>query len=297
MRHTDTPLFEISGLSKSYGGTAVLDDLDLTLPHGIHALLGPNGAGKTTLINILSTLIRPTAGRVRVLGLDPVRDRRALQRQISLTGQYAAVDDSLTGMENMLMMAQLFGLGRRDARARAGQLLERFDLTAAMHRRASTYSGGMRRKLDIAASLVPGPRLIFLDEPTTGLDTRSRSALWDEIHALAAGGTSIFLTTQYLEEADALAEQVLVLSGGRIAAAGTPSQLKARVGGSTIQLRDDAGHLLEEIPTSGSASSLAGQLAEIARRQPDVGVTVRTPTMDEVFIELTGTPSTQEVTP
>ncbi|WP_150460528.1 ATP-binding cassette domain-containing protein [Nesterenkonia ebinurensis] len=290
MSYTDTPLVEIAGLSKSYGKHHVLKDLNLTLPPGIHALLGPNGAGKTTLVNILSTLIPYSAGQARVLGLDVQRDRKQLQGLISLTGQYAAVDGALSGMENMLMMGQLFGLTRRDAKRRADDLLERFELTKAAGKRAATYSGGMRRKLDIAASLIAGPQLIFLDEPTTGLDTRSRQALWDEINTLAAAGTSIFLTTQYLEEADVLAERIMVLNGGGIVADGTAAQLKQRVGGSTIQLHDDAGHIIETLPTHGDAADVAHQLAAISEQRPEVSVTVRKPTMDEVFLELTGAP-------
>lgn len=294
MSYTDSVLVELRGLSKSYGTHDVLTDLDLTLPPGIHALLGPNGAGKTTLVNILSTLIPYDSGEVRVLGLDPRRDRTALQGRISLTGQYAAVDGRLSGMENMLMMGRLFGLSRRAARRRADVLLERFDLTAAAGKRAETYSGGMRRKLDIAASLVAEPQLIFLDEPTTGLDTRSRQALWDEITALAESGASILLTTQYLEEADVLAERIMVLHGGRIVADGTAAELKSRVGGSTIQLHDHAGHILDEIPTGGSAADVAHDLAAIADAHPDVEVTVRRPTLDEVFLELTGSPGEQD---
>lgn len=291
MQYTDKPLVEISGLSKSYGKNHILKDLHLTLPPGIHALLGPNGAGKTTLVNILSTLIPFDSGQARVLGLDLRRDYKKLQSLISLTGQYAALDGSLSGMENMLMMGRLFGLSRRDATRRADDLLERFDLAAASGRRVSTYSGGMRRKLDIAASLIAGPQLIFLDEPTTGLDTRSRQALWDEINALAAGGTSIFLTTQYLEEADVLAERIMVLHDGGIVAEGTASQLKQRVGGSTIQLHDDAGHIVETLPTTGDAADLAQQISAVSQQRPEVSVTVRKPTMDEVFLKLTGAPS------
>lgn len=294
MTYTETPLVEISGLSKSYGRHRVLADLDLTLPPGIHALLGPNGSGKTTLVNVLSTLLPYDSGEVRVLGLDPRRDRKALQGLISLTGQYAAVDDRLSGTENMLMMGQLFGLSRADARRRADDLLERFDLTGAARKRVDSYSGGMRRKLDIAAGLIAHPRLIFLDEPTTGLDTRSRQALWDEITALARSGASIFLTTQYLEEADVLAERIMVLHGGHIVADGTATQLKGRVGGSTIQLHDDAGHVLEEIPTRGSALDVARHLHAVAQARPDVTVTVRRPTLDEVFLELTGRPVRQD---
>lgn len=293
MAYTEEALIEISGLTKSYGKHQVLADLNLTLQPGIHALLGPNGAGKTTLVNILSTLIPHDTGRVRVLGLDPQKQRRQLQGLISLTGQYTAVDAQLTGMENMLMMGQLFGLSRGEAKRRADDLLERFELSRAAGKRAATYSGGMRRKLDIAASLIAGPELIFLDEPTTGLDTRSRQALWDEINALAAAGTSIFLTTQYLEEADVLAERIMVLHGGSIVAEGTAAELKDRVGASTIQLHDAAGHIVETKPTRGDAAGLAAQLASIAAERPDVSVTVRKPTLDEVFLELTGKPTAQ----
>lgn len=287
MTYTEVPLVELSAVSKSYGKHRVLSDLNLAMAPGVHALLGPNGSGKTTLVNILSGLIPYDSGEVRVLGLNPQRDRRALQSRISLTGQYAAVDGRLSGMENMLMIGQLFGFGRNDARRRAETLLERFDLTAAACKQAETYSGGMRRKLDIAASLIAEPQLIFLDEPTTGLDTRSRQALWDVINALAEAGTSIFLTTQYLEEADVLAEQIMVLHEGHIVAEGTASQLKERVGGSTIQLHDEAGHIVEEIPTRGSAADVAHHLGAVADSR-EVTVTVRRPTLDEVFLEVTG---------
>ncbi|MEV5824743.1 ATP-binding cassette domain-containing protein [Spirillospora sp. NPDC052242] len=287
MRYTEH-LVELDGLTKGFGKHEVLRGLDLRLPPGVHALLGPNGAGKTTLVNILSTLTPFDSGAARVLGLDVRRDKKELQRLISLTGQYAAVDAQLSGIENLLMMGRLFGLSRRAAAARAADLLDRFDLAKAAGRRVATYSGGMRRKLDIAVSLIAHPRLIFLDEPTTGLDTRSRRALWDEIAALAAGGTSIFLTTQYLEEADVLAERILVLNGGRIVADGTASQLKERVGGSTIQLHDGHGRVIEEIPTRGSAAEVSRHLAALAAARPDVQVTVRRPTLDEVFLQLTG---------
>ncbi|MFD0899547.1 ATP-binding cassette domain-containing protein [Actinomadura sediminis] len=287
MRYTEH-LIELDGLTKGFGKQEVLNGLDLRLPPGVHALLGPNGAGKTTLVNILSTLTSPDSGAARVLGLDVRRDKRELQGLISLTGQYAAVDGQLSGIENLLMMGRLFGLSRRAAAARAADLLDRFDLAKAAGRRVGTYSGGMRRKLDIAVSLIAHPELIFLDEPTTGLDTRSRRALWEEITALAAGGTSIFLTTQYLEEADVLAERVLVLNGGRIVADGTPSQLKENVGGSTIQVHDGHGRVIEEIPTRGSAADVSRRLAALAAARPDVQVTVRRPTLDEVFLQLTG---------
>ena len=288
MAYTDLPLIELRGLTKGFGGHEVLKSLDLTLPPGVHALLGPNGAGKTTLVNILSTLTPFDSGSARVLGLDVRRDRRRLQGLISLTGQYAAVDERLTGAENLHMMGRLFGLSRRDTAARAADLLERFELTAAAGRPVGSYSGGMRRKLDIAVGLIARPRLIFLDEPTTGLDTRSRQTLWDEITALAADGTSVFLTTQYLEEADVLAHRIMVLNGGRIVADGTASQLKERVGGSTIQLHDRHGRVVQEIATRGSALEISRRLADLASERPDVQVTVRRPTLDEVFLQLTG---------
>ncbi|MBE1530609.1 ATP-binding cassette domain-containing protein [Actinomadura algeriensis] len=287
MRYAEA-LIELDGLTKGFGKHEVLKGLDLRLPPGIHALLGPNGAGKTTLVNILSTLTSADSGAARVLGLDVRRDRKHLQRLISLTGQYAAVDPRLSGTENLLMMGRLFGLTRRDAAARAADLLDRFELAGAAGKLVSTYSGGMRRKLDIAASLIAQPKLIFLDEPTTGLDTRSRQALWNEITALAAAGTSIFLTTQYLEEADVLADRILVLNGGHIVADGTASQLKEHVGGSTIQLHDEHGRVTEEIPTHGSAADLSRRLTALAAERPGVQVTVRKPTLDEVFLKLTG---------
>ncbi|OLT34263.1 ABC transporter ATP-binding protein [Actinomadura sp. CNU-125] len=287
MRYTET-LIELDGLTKGFGKHEVLKGLDLALPPGIHALLGPNGAGKTTLVNILSTLTPADSGSARVLGLDVRRDRKGLQRLISLTGQYAAVDPRLSGSENLVMMGRLFGLSRRDAAARSADLLARFELAKAAGKLVETYSGGMRRKLDIAASLIAHPKLIFLDEPTTGLDTRSRQVLWDEITALAATGTSIFLTTQYLEEADVLADRILVLNGGRIVADGTAARLKEQVGGSTIQVHDDHGRVTREIPTHGSAVDLSRRLAALAAERPDVQVTVRKPTLDEVFLKLTG---------
>ncbi|MGO1884063.1 MAG: ATP-binding cassette domain-containing protein [Citricoccus sp.] len=288
MAYTDKPLVEVSGLSIDFGGQRVLDGLDLRLPPGIHALLGPNGAGKTTLVNILSTLLKPTAGRARVLGLDTQSDRRQVQRRIALTGQYAAVDEGLSGAENLLMMGQLFGLSRGESRRRGDELLERFGLMPARAARVSTYSGGMRRKLDIAVSLIAEPELIFLDEPTTGLDTRSRQALWDEIHRLAGQGTSVFLTTQYLDEAEALAERILVLDGGRIVAEGTADELKDHVGGATIQLHDASGRLVSEHPTDGTTADVARTLTALAGQHPAHTVTVRKPSMDEVFLQLTG---------
>ncbi|HJC68159.1 ATP-binding cassette domain-containing protein [Brachybacterium sp. EE-P12] len=281
------PLLEIRGLRKSYGTRPVLDGLDLVLPPGIHALLGPNGAGKTTLIKILSTLLPHDGGTVRVLGLDPRRDRRRLQGLLSLTGQFAAVDGALTCTENLEMIGRLFGLPGSLARTRAAEQLERFELTRARSTRAATLSGGMRRKLDIAAGLLSRPRLVILDEPTTGLDTRSRQVLWEEIRGLAAEGTSVLLTTQYLEEADALAEQVHVLDRGRIVAGGTTQELKALVGGAVVRILDQDGAVLEELATTGTAPDLAARLAEAAHRFPTATASIHRPTLDDVFLHLT----------
>ena len=281
------PLLEIRGLRKSYGTRPVLDGLDLVLPPGIHALLGPNGAGKTTLIKILSTLLPHDGGTVRVLGLDPRRDRRRLQGLLSLTGQFAAVDGALTCTENLEMIGRLFGLPGSLARTRAAEQLERFELTRARSTRAAALSGGMRRKLDVAAGLLSRPRLVILDEPTTGLDTRSRQVLWEEIRGLAAEGTSVLLTTQYLEEADALAEQVHVLDRGRIVAGGTTQELKALVGGAVVRILDQDGAVLEELATTGTAPDLAARLAEAARRFPTATASIHRPTLDDVFLHLT----------
>jgi len=283
------PLLEIHGLQKSYGSRPVLDGLDLALPPGIHALLGPNGAGKTTLIKILSTLLPHDGGTVSVLGLDPRRDRRRLQGLLSLTGQFAAVDGALTCTENLEMIGRLFGLPGTVARSRAAELLERFELSHARSTRASALSGGMRRKLDIAAGLLSRPRLVILDEPTTGLDTRSRQVLWEEIRGLAAEGTSVLLTTQYLEEADALAEQIHVLDHGRIVAGGTAEELKALVGGAVVRVLDQDGAVLEELATSGTTPDLSARLAEAARRFPTATASIHRPTLDDVFLHLTAT--------
>jgi ABC-2 type transport system ATP-binding protein len=222
---------EVHGLVKSFGEQLVLDGIDFAVARGtVACLLGPNGAGKTTAVRIMSTLSAPDKGRVIVAGHDVVTQRADVQRRISLTGQYAAIDDPLTGAENLAMMGRLRGLGRAQAADRATELLELFDLTTAASKRVSTYSGGMRRRLDIAAGLVIAPEVIFLDEPTTGLDPRSRLAMWDLVAELATGGTTILLTTQHLDEAEHLADQIVVLDRGRIVAAGTPAELKRRVG-------------------------------------------------------------------
>ena len=286
-----TTAIEIRGLTKRFGEHTVLDRLDLDVGGGIVALLGRNGAGKTTLIDVLSTLVRPDAGTVRVHGHDVEHDGAAVRRLIGVTGQFTAVDEQLTGQENLVMMGRLFGLDRATARRRAGELLERFDLAEHAARRASTYSGGMRRRLDLAVCLLGAPRLIALDEPTTGLDTVSRAALWSEVRGLAGGDTTVLLTTQYLEEADALADRVVVLDGGRIVADGTPDELKARVGSDVVDVLDDAGRVRRSLPTDGSAAGSARVLATLA---PSTRVLIRRPTMDEVFVQLTATTRQRE---
>ncbi|GAB4070101.1 daunorubicin resistance protein DrrA family ABC transporter ATP-binding protein [Angustibacter speluncae] len=278
-------MISLEGLRKSYGSQVVLDHLDLAVGAGVLALLGPNGAGKTTLVNVLATLTRPDAGTARVLGHDVVREPGAVRRLIGVTGQYAAVDEVLTGLENLVMVARLQGLRPAAARRRASGLLERFDLADAGRRRVGTYSGGMRRRLDLAMSLVRSPRVVFLDEPTTGLDARSRQTLWDEVRSLAAEGSSVLLTTQYLDEADALADRVVVLDHGRVVADGSPDRLKAQVGAEVVELLDADGRVERTLETDGTASDVARVLAGLP---PDARVAVRRPTMDEVFLALTG---------
>lgn len=286
------PAIQVRGLRKSFGRTTVLDGLDLDVHAGeVFALLGPNGAGKSTTIGVLTTLVKPDAGEARVSGFDVVRQGEEVKRRITLTGQSAAVDGVLTGTENLVMMARLCGLSPRAARARAAELLGRFDLGDAGGRRADAYSGGMRRRLDLALSLVVTPHLLFLDEPTTGLDTRSRRELWDAIRGLAHAGTTVFLTTQYLEEADELADRVAVLDDGRIAAEGTPAQLKSRVGGTVAQLHDAHGSVLRELPTDGSIADLRRVLSEVDDDADAVTVSLRRPSLDDVFLALTSAPA------
>ncbi len=301
------------GLVKHYGTVRALDGLDLEVPEGtVLGLLGPNGAGKTTTVRILATLLRPDAGRAAVAGLDVVTQARELRRTIGLSGQYAAVDETLTGRENLVLFGRLYHLGRAVARARADELLARFDLVDAAGRQVKTYSGGMRRRLDLAASLVGRPRILFLDEPTTGLDPRSRIGMWDVIAGLVREGATLLLTTQYLEEADRLADAIAVVDHGRVIAQGTADQLKAQVGGERIevvvhdraQLPAAAGALrrttgeeasVEEhtrhltAPTSGGA----GVLVDVVRELDAAGVAIddialRRPTLDDVFLALTG---------
>lgn len=287
-----TLAIDARALRKRFGRTEVLAGLDLTVPSGsVFALLGPNGAGKTTTINILTTLVTPDSGTAAVAGHDVVADAEEVKRRISLTGQSAAVDGVLTATENLVMMGRLSGLSRGRARVRAGELLDRFDLADAAARRVGTYSGGMRRRLDLALSLVVAPAVLFLDEPTTGLDTRSRQELWSVIRSLAGAGTTVFLTTQYLEEADRLADRIAVLDRGRIVAEGTPEELKARIGGDVVELRDADGTLLLELPTDGSVHGLRAALDELDRSPAaaadGVAVSIRRPSLDDVFLDLT----------
>jgi len=300
---------EAYGLTKSYGKPAlrVLDGLDLRVGHGsVFALLGPNGAGKTTSVRILATLTAADSGTARVAGHDVVSERSAVRRAISLTGQFAAVDETQTGEENLRMTARLTGLSRTDARRRAGELLERFDLTAAARRPARTYSGGMRRRLDLAAGLVgsPEPGVFFLDEPTTGLDPRSRQELWQVVRGLAERGASVLLTTQYLEEADRLADRIALLNKGRIAAEGTAADLKGRVAGhrldailtsseAYLRLAGRAVHHSPEtltlgLPTDGSAAHVRALLDEIDPAGTEIDrFTLHSATLDDVFLALT----------
>jgi len=297
-------------LRKSYGGTTVLDGIDLTVPRGtIFSLLGPNGAGKTTAVKILSTLIPPDpgSGTLRVGGHDLATDPQAVRAAIGVTGQFSAVDGLITGEENMLLMADLHHLPRREGRRVATELLERFDLTEAAGKPASTYSGGMKRRLDIAMTLVGDPRIIFLDEPTTGLDPRSRHSMWQIIRALVADGVTVLLTTQYLEEADELADRIAVLNDGKIAAEGTAEELKRLVPGGHVRLRftDPAAYrgaraalggvhpddeaLALQIPSGGSQRelhALLGRLDSLGIEADEL--TVHTPDLDDVFFALTG---------
>ena len=253
------------------------------------ALLGPNGAGKTTLITILSTLVHPDAGTVTVAGHDLATDSDGIRRAISVTGQAAAVDGVLTGEENLRMMARLSGFSAAEAKRRASELIDRFDLAEAARKRVSTYSGGMRRRLDLALSLVATPPVIFLDEPTTGLDTRSRQTLWDIIGDLARRGTTILLTTQYLEEADQLADRIAVLDRGVIVAEGTAAELKAQVGGEVVELRDARGEIVRELPTDGTVGALRAAIAELdALGLTDGSIGIRKPSLDDAFLALTG---------
>ena len=305
------PAISVTGLEKSFGDVRALDGVDLAAPPGsVLGLLGPNGAGKTTAVRVLTTLLKPDAGTVRVTGLDVVRDAVKLRSRIGLAGQYAAVDENLTGLENLVMVGRLYGERRAAAKRRGQELLERFDLLDAANRPAKTYSGGMRRRLDLAAALVASPPVLFLDEPTTGLDPRSRLEVWSTIEGLVAEGTTVLLTTQYLEEADRLADAIAVIDRGRVIAEGTPDELKDRVGGERLEVHlADSGAVATAIralrPMSDEPPSVdegtvrltvrqrTGTIVEAVRRLDEVGVGVddlglRRPTLDDVFLSLTG---------
>ena len=279
----------VRGLRKTFGQLTVLDEIDLDVAPGeIFALLGPNGAGKTTTISILTTLQHPDAGSAVVAGYDVASSPDEVKRRIALTGQSAAVDNVLTGTENLVMLGRLSGLAPRAARTRAAELLERFQLTDAGAKRVGSYSGGMRRRLDLALSFVVTPEVLFLDEPTTGLDTISRRELWAVIQTLADAGTTVFLTTQYLEEADRLADRVAVLHEGRIVANDTPAALKARIGGDVVELRDRDDAVLAAVPTDGTVTDLRRALDVLDHSGAEGMVTLRRPTLDDVFVALTG---------
>jgi ABC-2 type transport system ATP-binding protein len=300
---------EVTGLRKSYGDHTVLDGIDLAVERGtVYGLLGPNGSGKTTTVRILATLARADAGTIRVAGLDVAARRREVRARISLTGQYTAVDAAQTGEENLRMMGRLAGLGRAQARLRARSLLDQFGLADAAGRRAGSYSGGMRRRLDLAASLLGDPEVIFLDEPSTGLDLRSRQTMWEVIGDLARAGVTIFLTTQYLEEADRLASRVSLLDGGQIVADGRPRDLKAQLGGQRLDLvltsaaaLDDACRLLGgrvtacdraalsvSVATDGDAAAVRALLDEVDPGKTGVArFAVHAATLDDVFLALT----------
>jgi len=305
----------VSGLRKSFGEHLVLDDLDLTVPEGsVFALLGPNGAGKTTTVDILSTLTVPDAGHVQIAGHDLATDPRGVRSAIAVTGQFSAVDTLLTGEENLRLMADLHHLDRQEGRRRAADLLERFDLTDAAGTPPATYSGGMRRRLDLAMGLMGDPRVVFLDEPTTGLDPRSRRAMWDVVRELVADGVTMLLTTQYLDEADQLADRIGVLDGGRLVAEGTAEELKRLVPGGHVRLQfggafeleeaarvlsvpvDDPASLGLEVPGDGSVAALKLLLARLDDARIEVaGLTVHTPDLDDVFLALTGRPAEEKV--
>ena len=306
------PIIEAHGLVKHYGEIKALDGLDLSVPQGsILGLLGPNGAGKTTAVSILTTLLRPDAGTATVAGADLLTEPRQVRRRIGLSGQYAAVDENLTGFENLDMVGRLYRLGRQTARTRARELLDQFDLEEAADRPVKTYSGGMRRRLDLAAAIVGEPRVLFLDEPTTGLDPRSRTTMWGVIRRLVGRGTTLLLTTQYMEEADQLADDIVVIDHGREIAHGSPNQLKALIGDERIELTlasqeeiaraaEIVGPLAEgEVKIEHESKSLVAPIANATvftraiSAIEDAGIEVhdvglRRPTLDDVFLTLTG---------
>jgi ABC-2 type transport system ATP-binding protein len=301
------PAIQASGITKSYGANVVLKGIDVTVPAGsVFGLLGPNGAGKTTLVRILATLAKPDAGSAVVAGHDVVRSPAGVRASISLTGQNVAVDELLTGVENLVMIGRLRRMSRPAARKRASELLERFDLTDAARRTVKTYSGGMRRRLDLAMSLVTGPPVIFLDEPTTGLDPRSRQEMWAAVRELAVGGSTIFLTTQYLEEADQLADRIMMIDNGTVVAEGTADELKWQLEGERVELTfadlssyeravadveavtADAGRRVMAVATDGSAAQVRALLDRMDKLGAEVDkVAIRRPSLDDVFLALT----------
>jgi len=306
-----TTVIEAEGLTKRFGATQALAGVDLHAESGrVLALLGPNGAGKTTIVRILATLLKPDAGSARLCGYDVVADATVVRQLLALTGQYASVDDELTGTENLIMICRLLGLGRAAAKARAREMLERFGLAEAAGRAVKTYSGGMRRRLDLGASLLGEPEVLFLDEPTTGLDPRGRGEMWDTVRGVVAGGATVLLTTQYLEEADELADEIAVIDHGLVVASGTPAELKARTGSQTLAVRAiDAAHTAQVAGVVADVVGVRPDVAEnglvtvavsdpamvpaVVRRLDDAGIVaaelnLRLPSLDEVFLTLTG---------
>ena len=315
MAETTSTAARVEGIAKRFGETEALSGVDLEVAEGsVVGLLGPNGAGKTTLVRVLATLLRPDAGRAEVFGLDVVREAGAVRELIGLTGQFAAVDELLSGRENLRMFGRLFRLSRRGAAARADELLERFDLSLAADRQVKTYSGGMRRRLDLASSLITRPRILFLDEPTTGLDPRSRNEIWSVVRELVSEGMTLLLTTQYLEEADQLTDRIAVIDHGRVIAEGTGDELKDRVGSAMVEVRleepNELGRARDalrglsceehheaeqpgQIVLATSGDDGVGMVAAAARALESAGVAVRDlslrrPSLDDVFLELTG---------
>jgi ABC-2 type transport system ATP-binding protein len=292
--HSDLAI-EASGLVKTFGKTRAVDGIDLAVRTGmVYGLLGPNGAGKTTTIRMLATLLRPDAGAARVFGHDIVREADAVRSRVSLTGQFASVDEDLTGLENLVLLARLLGHSRAQSKARAGELLDAFGLSEAADRQVKKYSGGMRRRLDIAASIVVTPDLLFLDEPTAGLDPRSRHQVWEIVRALVAGGTTVLLTTQYLDEADQLADRIAVIDRGKVIAEGTSGELKASIGSGALRVRlrhpearPEAERVLSQaldvpVHPESDPAALSVRISDFALGQPS---------LDEVFLALTGRPT------